>query len=68
MFYLFGVGASGHWPHWTGLGFVLLTLLFVGSIRLTESISLSKYPEYSDYQSSTPCVIPLRIRRGKSTA
>ncbi len=68
VFYLFAVGASGQWPHWTGLGFILLTALFVGSIRLTESISLGKYAAYSDYQATTPCVIPLRFRRPKTTA
>ena len=30
------------WLHWTGLGCILLTLLFVGSIRLGESISLEQ--------------------------
>lgn len=66
IFYLFAVGASGQWLHWTGLGFILLTALFVGSIRLTEKISLGKYPVYSDYQVSTPCVIPLRIHRRRA--
>ena len=62
-FYLFAVGASGQWLHWTGLGFVALTLLFHGSTQLTESISLSRYPSYSDYQASTPRIIPLPFRR-----
>ena len=66
VFYLFAVGASNQWLHWTGLGCILLTLLFVGSIRLGESISLERYPAYGDYQASTPCVIPLRIRRGRA--
>lgn len=62
-FYLFAVGASGQWLHWTGLGFVTLTLLFHGSTQLTESISLSRYPSYSDYQASTPRIIPLPFHR-----
>ena len=62
-FYLFAVGASGQWLHWTGLGFVTLTLLFHGSTQLTESISLSRYPSYRDYQASTPRIIPLPFRR-----
>ena len=57
-FYLFAVAASGQWLHWTGLGFILLTALFIPSLRLTESISASKYPGYSDYQNSTPALIP----------
>ena len=68
VFYLFAVGASGQWLHWTGLGCILLTLLFVGSIRLTEQISLGKYPGYADYQANTPCVVPLRIRQEKAAA
>ena len=64
-FYLFAVAASGQWLHWTGLGFVLLTVLFVFSIRLTESISVGKYPGYRDYQAMTPALIPL-LRRGRA--
>lgn len=59
VFYLFAVAASGQWLHWTGLGFILLTLLFIPSTRLTESISLSRYPAYRDYQVSTPAILPL---------
>ena len=59
VFYLFAVSASGQWLHWTGLGFVLLTLLFIPSTRLTESISVSRYPAYRDYQASTPAIFPL---------
>ncbi|WP_428273907.1 DUF1295 domain-containing protein [Candidatus Palauibacter sp.] len=63
VFYLFGVSASGAWLHWTGLGFILLTALFIPSMRLTETISASKYPGYGDYQASTPALIP-RLRLG----
>ncbi len=64
VFYLFSVAASGNWMNWTGLGFLLLMPVFTGSIRLTESISADRYPGYSDYQESTPCLIPgLRLRR-----
>ena len=58
-FYLFAIAASGQWIHWTGLGFILLTALFIPSLRLTESISAAKYPGYRDYQDSTPALIPL---------
>ena len=64
--YLFAVTASGMWLHWTGLGCILLTLLFIMSIRLTESISVSKYPGYREYQDSTPALIPVpKIGRTK---
>ena len=62
-FYLFAVAASGQWLHWTGLGFVALTLLFQGSTQLTESLSLSKYPSYRDYQATTPRLLPLPFLR-----
>ena len=63
VFYLFSVAASGEWVHWTGLGFVLLTPVFAGSIRLTESISAERYPSYTAYQEATPCLIPGLKRR-----
>ena len=66
VFYLFGVAASGEWLHWTGLGFVLLTALMISSTRFGESISLGKYPAYSEYQATTPQLIPLPgAMRGK---
>jgi steroid 5-alpha reductase family enzyme len=42
--------------HW--LGVVLLTLLFLGSTRFTESITLSKYPDYAQYQSRVSAQLP----------
>ena len=59
VFYLFAVAASNQWLHWTGIGFVLLTLLMAASTRLAESISVGKYPAYSDYQAATPRIVPL---------
>jgi steroid 5-alpha reductase family enzyme len=56
--FAFGAIAAGSVLQWTVLGAVLLTLLFVGSTRFTESISLSRYPEYADYQQVTSAVIP----------
>ncbi|HEY2792874.1 MAG TPA: DUF1295 domain-containing protein [Micromonosporaceae bacterium] len=56
--FLFGAIAAGSVLQPTVLGAVLLTLLFVGSTRFTESISRSKYPEYADYQATTSAVIP----------
>ena len=57
-FYLFAVSASGDWLHWTGLGFVFLTVQFLSTIPLTESISAGKYPTYADYQAKTPMLVP----------
>jgi len=59
VFYLFGVMASGQPFHWTGLGLLALTALFVGSIRLTEAISASKYPAWAEYRASVPCLVRL---------
>lgn len=58
--YLFGVVATGAWLHWSIAGAVLLTLLFDGSTRFTESITKSKYPRYAEYQASTSRLIPWR--------
>lgn len=56
--FLIGATAAGSLLQWSGIGVVLLTALFIGSTRLTEQISLSKYPEYADYQARTSPVIP----------
>lgn len=40
------------------LGVVFLTLLFLGSARFTEQISLGKYPEYKQYQAKVSMMIP----------
>jgi len=61
-FYLFGVAASGQWFNFTLAGPVLLILIFIGSSRLTESISSKKYPEYAAYQKEVPKFIPLIFR------
>ena len=58
VFYLFAISATDQWIHWSGLGLISLTLVFFGSTRLTESISLRRYPSYRDYQASTPRLIP----------
>jgi len=58
-FYLFGVSASGQWLNPTLIGPVLLIFLFAGSSWLTEWISSSKYPEYSEYRGKVARFIPL---------
>ncbi len=61
--FAFGAIAAGSVWQPTVLGSVLLTLLFVGSTRFTESISRSRYPEYARYQETTSAVIPWVPRR-----
>ncbi len=62
-FFLFSVAAGAGWQNLSLLGPVLLTALFQGSTAFTESISLGKYPEYADYQQSTPRLLPRPWRR-----
>jgi steroid 5-alpha reductase family enzyme len=56
--FLFGAVAGRSVLEWTVIGPILLTLLFVGSTRFTEKISLSRYPEYELFQRSTSAVVP----------
>jgi steroid 5-alpha reductase family enzyme len=39
-------------------GPILLTLLFLGSTKFTEQITLSRYPSYAAYQKSTSMLLP----------
>lgn len=57
-FYLFGTAASGKLVNWTIIGPLFLILLFLGSTKLTESISCSKYPDYPVYIKEVPKFIP----------
>lgn len=66
--FLFGAVAAGSLLQWTVLGALLLTLLFVGSTRFTESITKSKYPEYADYQARVSAVVPWFPRRARGEA
>jgi steroid 5-alpha reductase family enzyme len=66
--FAFGAIAAGSVAQWTIAGAILLTLLFVGSTRFTESISRSRYPEYADYQASTSPVIPWFPKGGAGEA
>ncbi len=63
LFFLMGAVAANSLAQWTIAGPVLLTLLFVGSTRFTEEITVSRYPEYRSYQRTTSAVIPWRVRR-----
>lgn len=54
----FSVAAGAGWLHVGTLGAFLLTLLFDGSTRFTEAITLSKYPSYAAYQRATSRLMP----------
>ena len=59
----FAVAATGVWLHWSVVGAVLLTALFIGSTIFTEGISRSKYPDYDAYRARTSALIPWFPRR-----
>ncbi|KQX08375.1 MULTISPECIES: DUF1295 domain-containing protein [unclassified Leifsonia] len=61
--YLFAVVATGTVLHWSVLGPLLLTALFIGSTVFTESLSKARHPEYADYQASTSAIVPWFPRR-----
>lgn len=48
---------------YTIIGVVALCVLFIGSARFTEELSLAKYPEYADYQRRVSAVVPWLARR-----
>lgn len=58
VFYLFAIAATGEILNWSALGFIVLTGIFFGSSRMTETISLSRYPSYREYQATTPRLVP----------
>ncbi|MFD0597288.1 DUF1295 domain-containing protein [Catellatospora coxensis] len=59
----FGAAAAGSVLQWTVIGPVLLTALFIGSTMFTESITLSRYPEYAGYRAVTSPIVPWPPRR-----
>ena len=56
--YLWNAYRTETYIQWTGLGVLGYLLIFQGSTRLTESISASKYPEYSEYQARVGRFLP----------
>ena len=61
--YLFAIGGGvTHFGvfNWSIAGVVLLILIFVGSSRMAEGISVNKYAEYSEYQKQVFRYLPLR--------
>jgi steroid 5-alpha reductase family enzyme len=68
LLFFMGAAAAGSIGQWTVIGAGFLTLLFVGSTRFTEEITLAKYPEYRAYQQRTSAVVPWPPRREASAA
>jgi steroid 5-alpha reductase family enzyme len=58
--YLVLYGATGR-HHPSGLGAAVLILLFVGSTRMAESITSSKYPAYARWKRATPAWLPFDL-------
>ena len=46
--------------NWSIFGAMLLILIFIGSSRMAEGISVKKYSEYSEYQKQVFRYLPLR--------
>ncbi|NUP06378.1 MAG: DUF1295 domain-containing protein [Polyangiaceae bacterium] len=61
--YLFSIGATGEVLNVSIAGPAVLTGLFHGSTGFTESITLSKYPSYAEYQRTTSRLWPWLPRR-----
>ena len=65
---LFFAVAQVGWGQSTWWGALVLTGLFIGSTRFTEQISLSKYPDYADYQKRVSMLIPWWPKRAADEA
>ncbi|MCQ2793083.1 MAG: DUF1295 domain-containing protein [Bacilli bacterium] len=61
--YLFVIGAGvanyGVF-NWSMIGSMVLVMIFIGSSRMAESISVKKYSEYKDYQNIVFKYLPFR--------
>ena len=64
----FGALAAGTILQLGSLGAVLLTLLFVGSIAFTESISMERHPDYAAYRRAVWPLVPWRPKRARESA
>jgi len=60
--FAFAVTAAGTPLVWTGIGAILLTLLFLGSTAFTEWISKSRHPDFENYRRATSMLVPWRSR------
>lgn len=57
--YLYLVAVSGG-LHFSGMGAIVLVALFAGSTKFAETITSSKYPEYSEWKKLTSVWIPAK--------
>ena len=67
--YLFVVGAGvTHFGvfNWSIAGVMFLILIFVGSSRMAESISVNKYKEYEEYQRQVFRYLPIKKYKSKA--
>ena len=51
--------------NWSVIGCAFLVLIFLGSSTMGESISSSKYPEYTKYQEQVSKIIPIPWKKYK---
>ena len=61
--YAFVIGAGlATWGifNWSIFGCMFLLMIFMGSSRMAEGISLKKYPEYKEYQNKVFRYLPIR--------
>ncbi|MDP3274618.1 MAG: DUF1295 domain-containing protein [Deltaproteobacteria bacterium] len=58
IFTLFAIAAGLPWLNFGVAGVTLLTMLFDGSSRFTEFLTVRKYPTYREYQSRVSRMIP----------
>ena len=68
--YLFAIsGGAAHFGvfNWTFAGVGLLILIFVGSSRMAEGISVQKYAEYEDYQRQVFKYLPIKKYKADHT-
>ena len=56
--YILSAGHTGVLIHWSFLGPLLLTLLFVGSTIFTEGITSARYPLYAEYRKQVWPIFP----------
>lgn len=67
--YLFVIGAGvAHYGifNWSIAGVMLLILVFVGSSRMAEGISVKKYKEYEEYQKQVFKYLPIKKYKTKT--
>ncbi|TVR57518.1 MAG: DUF1295 domain-containing protein [Spirochaetaceae bacterium] len=66
--YLMAAAQLGTVLHLSVVGPALLTALFIGSTRFTESITRTKYPEYDAYRARTSAIVPWPVKQSPEVA